>query len=157
MNVERLRAKAAGLNTCGITMHKDTIALVILLNIENTAKHKWGSNFQTAMHTIRHQYAYDAVHNTTSVVSILTKLAAVDQNRNMCNVPASTDIGPCSSANAVDANLLYINMLVDTNMDNDTTTYGDTYVTTSNSESSAEKSYCRGRPKDEKKDMSTKR
>ena len=109
-------------------MHEDTITLIILLNIKDTAKHECDSKFRTAMHTIRCQYTYNAVYNAISVVSILTKLAAADQNRDMRDTPASTDICPRSSANAVDANLLYINALVNADTDDDTTTYGDAYV-----------------------------
>ena len=52
-NVERLQAKLTGLDTYIITVHGDTITLVILSNIKDTSKHKCGSEFRTAMHTIR--------------------------------------------------------------------------------------------------------
>ena len=63
-DVEQLQAKVAGLNTFGITVHEDIIAFIILVNIEDVSKHEWGSEFRTAMHTIRHQYTYNSVHDS---------------------------------------------------------------------------------------------
>ena len=57
----------------------------------------------------------------------------------MPNAPASSDIRTRGSAHAVNSNLLYLSAMVDTEKDNDTTTYGEAYAATSDSESSAEK------------------
>ena len=110
------------------------------------------------MHTICQTYAYDYVHDTTSVSKILTELPATNQNRNMRDAPSNNYIGPRSSANSVNANLSYINALVNADtLDNDTTTYGNTYAATSDSESSVEKLHRCRRAKDKKKESSTKR
>ena len=87
-NDARLQANAAGLNIYSITIHAYTITLVILSNIEDAAKHEWGSEFRTAMHTIHRYYVYNAVYDTLSVVTILTELAAADQDHNMRNAPS---------------------------------------------------------------------
>ena len=82
------------------------------------------------MHTICQTYAYDYVHDTTSVSKILTELPATNQNRNMRDAPSNNYIGPRSSANLVNANLLYINELVNADKpDKDATTspHGDSW------------------------------
>ena len=124
-------------------VHENTIALDILLNIDNATKHEWGSKFRTAMHTIRRQYAYNAVHNARSVVTILAVVAAADQNCNIHDAPAPNNIGPRSLAHAVDLNLLYLNVLVNDMIDDETKTYGNAYAATLNSESSADKPHRR--------------
>ena len=88
---------------------------------------------------------------------ILKELAAADQNRNMHNAPAPINISPHNSVNAVNLNLSYLNALVNAKTDDGTTAYGYTYTAISNSESSADKSHCGARPKDKKKEKSTRR
>lgn len=109
------------------------------------------------MYTICRQYACDAVHDASSVVIILTELAAADQNHNMRYAPAPNNINPRSLAHAVDMNVSYLNALVNAETYDKATTYGDTYASTSDSVSSAEKSHFRACHKDKKKEKSTSR
>ena len=126
----------------GITVHEDIIAHVILSNIEDAAKDEWGSKFCTAMYTIHRQYMYGDVHEVRSAVTVLTELTTIDQICNMHDAPTPNNIGPHSLAHAVDLNLSYFNALMNTEMDNEITTYGDEYASTSDSKSSAEKLHC---------------
>ena len=153
VNIKQLWAKAAGLNTYCIAEHKDTIALIILASIKDTAKHEWSSELCTTMHTIRRQYAYDSMHAASSVTTILTELATADQNHNMSGTPSPSDISPQGSTHILGTNLLYLNVLVNAEMDYDTTTYGEAYAATSNIESSGAKLHQRAcnREKNEKK------
>ena len=98
---------------------------------------------------------YDTVHDSRYVTTILKELDVADQNHNMRDAPAHNDIGPHSLANAVDLNVSYLNVLVNAETNDDTTTYGNAYATTSDSKSSVEKLHHHGRPKEKKKEKFT--
>ena len=73
------------------------------------------------------------MYDASSVITIPKKLAAADHNWNMGNAPDPNNIGPCSSAHAVDSDFSYLNTLVNAEMDDEMTTYGNTSASTSDS------------------------
>ena len=87
-NVEALRAKTARLHTYGINMDDTQIALIILANIEVAATQDYGTEFKTALQTIRRWYNYSHVHDATSIAVILAELAAADAVRQLKDAPA---------------------------------------------------------------------
>eukprot|EP00956_Cyclotella_meneghiniana_P026310 scaffold56538_cov51-Cyclotella_meneghiniana.AAC.1 len=87
-NIEALRAKTARLSTYGVNMDDTQIALIILANIEVAATQEYGSEFKTALQTIRRRYNYSHVHNAASIAAIITELSAVDAVRQLKDAPA---------------------------------------------------------------------
>ena len=151
-NVEALRAKTARLHTYGINMDDTQIALIILANIELAAPHEYGSEFKTALQTIRRRYNYSHVHDAASIADILNELAAADAVRQLKDAPAPAK----GVANAVAeqystlAQLFQQGAAFDDTSDEDGTANAasdseDTFSTKASHKS-------RGRKKDKKKD-----
>eukprot|EP00956_Cyclotella_meneghiniana_P015108 scaffold22920_cov36-Cyclotella_meneghiniana.AAC.1 len=69
-------------------MDDTQIALIILANIKVAATQEYGSEFKTALQTIRRQYNYSHVHDATSIAAILTELAAADAVWQLKDAPA---------------------------------------------------------------------
>eukprot|EP00956_Cyclotella_meneghiniana_P036652 scaffold128493_cov64-Cyclotella_meneghiniana.AAC.3 len=69
-------------------MDDTQIALIILANIEVAATQEYGSEFKTALQTIRRRYNYSHVHNAAAIAAIITELAAADAVRQLKDAPA---------------------------------------------------------------------
>ena len=78
-------------------MDDTQIALIILANVEVAASQEYGTEFKTALQTIRRRYNYSHVHDAASITAILTEFAAADAVRQLKDAPAP-DMG---MANAV--------------------------------------------------------
>ena len=132
-NVERFRSQAAKANAYGITVGEDVVCLVLLSNVEWAAQQEWGGEFRDAMRKIRAEYPYNKVHSATTFTAIMKRLAAADEARDLRKAKS-----PSGMANAVEEGLNYLGALVSQN--EETSTYGEAYAATSDSESSYEKS-----------------
>jgi hypothetical protein len=66
------------------------LMLTLLANIETATKSNYGCEFRSAMHAIRKKYAYNHVHDATSLQTILTELAGADGVRDLRDEPAQT-------------------------------------------------------------------
>eukprot|EP00956_Cyclotella_meneghiniana_P028879 scaffold68484_cov41-Cyclotella_meneghiniana.AAC.1 len=147
-NVEALRAKTARLSTYGVNMDDTQIALIILANIEVAATQEYGSEFKTALQTIRPRYNYSHVHTAASIAAIITELAAADAVRQLKDAPAPSK----RFANAVaDQYSTFAQLLQGAATFIDTDDDEGTAAAASDDERSASSSR-RGRKKDKKKD-----
>ena len=134
VNVERLRSQAAKSKGYGVKVGEDVIVLIIIANIEWAASQEWGGEFRDAMRSIRREFTYNKVHDAASCFDIMKFLAAADEARDLRKAKS-----PSGMANAVEEGLSYLGALVDS-QHGEQSTYGEAYATTSDSESSAEKS-----------------
>jgi len=132
-NVERFCSQAAKANAYGITVGEDVVCLVLLSNIEWAAQPEWGGEFRDAMRKIRADYPYNKVHTPATFGAIMKHLAAADEARDLQKAKS-----PSGMANAVEEGLNYLGALVSQN--EETSTYGEAYTATSDSESSYKKS-----------------
>jgi hypothetical protein len=78
VNMELMQANAARMATYGIVSGIPQLTHTLLANIETATKSNYGREFRSAMHTIRKKYAYNHVHDATSLQTILTELAGAD-------------------------------------------------------------------------------
>ena len=134
VNVKRRRSQAAKSNGYGVKVGEEVIVLIIIANIEWTTSHEWGGEFRDAMRSIRREFTYNKVHDTSSCFNIMKFLAVVDEARDLRKATL-----PSGMTNAAEEGLNYLGALVDSPR-GDKSTYGKAYATTSDSESSAEKS-----------------
>ena len=86
--------------------------LMIMVNVEASAKHDYGHVFCASLETIRTTFKYNYKHNTTLLKTVLELLAAADTHRKMHNAPAPTEL----QANAVSSRLATLCDLVQDNM-----------------------------------------
>eukprot|EP00956_Cyclotella_meneghiniana_P041692 scaffold235597_cov36-Cyclotella_meneghiniana.AAC.2 len=128
-------------------MDDTQIALIILANIEVAATQEYGTEFKTALQTIRRRCNYSHVHAATSIAAILTELAAADAVRQLKDASAPSK----GFANAVtDQYSTFAQLLqgaatyIDSNDDEGTAAASDCKRSASSSK--------RGRKKDRKKD-----
>ena len=70
-NMELLWSKVGRLTSYGITIDDTQLALILLANIDTAASNKWGCKFCPALQTICLRYAYNHVHDTTSISDML--------------------------------------------------------------------------------------
>ena len=70
-NVETLRAQAAGMQSYGITVGQDHVALIILANLDRSARETWGNDFRTPLQTIRQSFPHNHVHDEHSITIML--------------------------------------------------------------------------------------
>jgi hypothetical protein len=84
-NMERLRSKAERMHSYGVTINDTQLALVLLANIDLVTSKDWGCKFHPALQTIRHQYAYNYVHNTTSIHSEAQRCPCAQWHRQCCH------------------------------------------------------------------------
>eukprot|EP00956_Cyclotella_meneghiniana_P001306 scaffold1404_cov37-Cyclotella_meneghiniana.AAC.10 len=129
-------------------MDDTQIALIILANIEVSATQEYGSEFKTALQTIRRRYNYSHVHNATSIAAIIAELSAADAVRQLKDAPAPSK----GFANAVaDQYSTFAQLLQGAATFIDTDNDEGTAAAASDDERSASSSR-RGRKKDKKKD-----
>jgi hypothetical protein len=95
VNMELMQSNAARMATYGIVIGIPQLTLTLLANIETTTKSDYGREFRSAMHTIRKKYAYNHVHDATSLQTILTELAGADRgegpSRCTCTKPRNSE------------------------------------------------------------------
>ena len=78
VNMELLRSKVGRLTSYGITIDDTQLALILLANIDTAASNEGGHKFRPTLQTIRRCYAYNRVHDTTSISDMLRELAGAD-------------------------------------------------------------------------------
>jgi hypothetical protein len=96
-SMAQLKTMATRLKPFGINPAKPELTLILLANIHHSKEQDWGQEFCAAMAAIRKKYAYNHVHDATSLVFILKELAGADELRTMKLAPAPNT----SKANAV--------------------------------------------------------
>jgi hypothetical protein len=77
------------------------LTLTLLANIERATKSDYGCKFCSAMHAIRKKYAYNHVHDVTSLQTFLTELAGADGVRALKDAPAQNATTGRSVANSI--------------------------------------------------------
>jgi hypothetical protein len=87
--------------TYGIVIGIPQLMLILLANIETATKSDYGCEFCLAMHAIRKKYAYNHVHDTTSLQTILTELVGANGVRALKDAPAPNATTGCSVANSI--------------------------------------------------------
>jgi hypothetical protein len=88
INMELMQSNAAQMATYGIVIGIPQLTLTLLANIKTATKSNYGREFCSAMHAIRKKYAYNHVHDTTTLQTILTELAGADGVRTLRDSPA---------------------------------------------------------------------
>jgi len=126
--------------TYGIVIGIPQLTLTLLTNIETATKSDYGREFRSAMHAIRKKYAYNHVHDVTSLQTILTELAGADGVRALRDAPAPNTGTTHSVTNLVS----FLNSMM-MNSDTDLEYTKSAYGASSNSGSSEEKRKSRER------------
>jgi len=88
VNMELMQLNAARMAMYGIITGIPQLTLTLLANIETATKSDYGREFCSVMHAIHKKYAYNQVHNATSIQTILTELAGADGVRTLRDAPA---------------------------------------------------------------------
>jgi hypothetical protein len=83
VNMELMQVNAARMATYGIIIGIPQLTLTLLANIETATKSDYGREFHSAMQAIRKKYAYNHVHDATSLQTILTELAGANGVRTL--------------------------------------------------------------------------
>jgi len=123
VNMELMQANAARMATYRIIIGIPQLTLTLLANIETATKSDYGREFCSAMHAIRKKYAYNDVHDATSLQTILTELAGADGVRTLQDAPAPNAGTVHSVANSVSfLNSMMLNS--DTNSEYTESAYG---------------------------------
>ncbi len=81
VNMELMQSNAAQMATYGIVIGIPQLTLTLLANIETATKSDYGRKFCVAMHAICKKYAYNHVHDATSLQTIPMELAGADEVR----------------------------------------------------------------------------
>jgi hypothetical protein len=113
VNMELMQSIAAQMVTHGIVIEIPQLTLTLLANIETATKSDYGCEFCLAMHAICKKYAYNHVHDGTSLQTILTELLGANGVRALKDAPASNATTGRSVANSIS--------FLNTMMNNDTT------------------------------------
>ena len=80
-NVEQMAAMSEIYIGCGVRVHSDLRAVIILANTECAAQQTWGAEISVAHQKIIVRYKYNHVHNAESIREILRILATADAVR----------------------------------------------------------------------------
>ncbi len=123
VNMELMQSNAARMAMYGIIIGIPQLTLTLLANIVTATKSDYGCEFCSAMHSIRKKYAYNHVHDATSLQTILTELAGADGVRALKDAPAPNTGTAHSVANSVS----YLNSMMlnsDTDMEYTESAYG---------------------------------
>jgi hypothetical protein len=133
VNMELMQLNAAQMATYGIVIGIPQLTLMLLANIKTATKSDYGREFRLAMHAIRKKYAYNHVHDATSLQPILKELARANEVRALKDAPAPNAMTGRSVADSIS--------FLNTMMNDDTTAFEYTksaYGASSNSGSSEE-------------------
>ena len=149
VNMELMQSNAARMATYGIVIGIPQLTLTLLANIETATKSEYGREFRSAMHAIRKKYAYNHVHDATSLQTILTELAGADGVRALRDAPAPT----AGTAHSVASSVSFLNAMM---QESDTDDYTESaYGASSDSGSSEEKPKPRERERKQNKKATT--
>ena len=88
--MELLCSKAGPMHFYGVTIDDTQLALLLLSNIALATSKDWGQEFCQTLQIIRRCYAYNYVHNTTSITNMLHEFATADGVRKLNDAPAPT-------------------------------------------------------------------
>jgi hypothetical protein len=140
VNMELMQSNAAQMATYGIVIGIPQLTLTLLANIETAAKSDYGREFRSAMHAIRKKYAYNHLHDATSLQTILTELAGADGVRALRDAPAPN----AGTAHSVAKSVSFLNSMM-LNSDTGSEYTESAYGASSDSGSSEEKRKSRER------------
>jgi hypothetical protein len=126
--------------TYGIVIGNPQLTLTLLADIETAAKSDYGHEFRSAMHAIRKKYAYNHLHDATSLRTILTELAGADGVRALRDAPAPNT----GTVHSVAKSVSFLNSMM-LNSDTDSEYTESAYGASSDSGSSEEKRKSRER------------
>ena len=101
ISMELMQSNAARMATCGIVVGIPQLTLMLLANIKTATKSDYGREFCSAMHTIHKKYAYNHVHDATSLQTILMELTGADGVRALKDAPTPNTGTAHSVANSV--------------------------------------------------------
>ncbi len=101
VNMEPTQSNVARMATYGIVIGIPQLMLTLLANIETATKSDYGCEFCSAMHAIHKKYAYNHVHDATSLQTILTELTGADGVRTLKDAPAPNATTGRSVANSI--------------------------------------------------------
>jgi len=138
--MELMQSNAAQMATYGIVIGIPQLTLTLLANIEIATKSDYGREFRSGMHTIRKKYAYNHLHDATSLQTILTELAGADGVMTLRDAPAPNAETSHSVANSVS----FLNSMM-LNSDTDSEYTESAYGASSESGSSEEQRKSRKR------------
>jgi hypothetical protein len=139
INMELMQPNAAQMATYGIVIDIPQLTLTLLANIKTATKSDYGRKFCSATHAIHKKYAYNHVHDRTSLQTILTELTGADRVRALKDAPAPNAGTVHSVANSV----TFLNSMMNINSNSDYTE--SAYGASSDSGSSEEKRKSRER------------
>ena len=80
-NVKRMAALAAKLQGCGVCLHSNLRAVVILANTEWTAQQTWKTETSVAHRKIVSKYVYNHSHDADSICEVPKILSIADASR----------------------------------------------------------------------------
>ncbi len=114
VNMELMQSNAAQMATYGIVIGIPQLTFMLLANIKTATKSDYGREFCLAMHAICKKYAYNHIHDETSLQTILTELAGANGVRALKDALAPNATTGRSFANSIS--------FLNTMMNNNTTT-----------------------------------
>jgi len=120
--------------TYGIVIGIPQLTLTLLANIKTATKSDYGREFRSAIHAILKKYAYNHVHDATSLQTILTELTGADGVRALRDAPAPNT----GTAHSVAKSVSFLNSMM-LNSDADSEYTESAYGASSDSGSSEEK------------------
>jgi hypothetical protein len=126
VNMELMQSNAARMSTYGISIGIPQLTLTLLANIETACKTEYGREFRSAMQTIRKAYAYNHVHDATSLAFIMKELTGADGVRDYKEAPA-----PGGSAHSVTEAVTFLQQMIggDNESDYSESTFGARIMT----------------------------
>jgi hypothetical protein len=101
VNMELMQSNAAQMATYGIVIGIPQLTLTLLANIKTATKSDYGRKFCLAMHAVPKKYAYNHVHDATSLQTILTELMGANGVRALKDALAPNATAGRSVANSI--------------------------------------------------------
>ena len=149
VNMELMQSNAARMATYGIAIGIPQLTLTLLANIETACKAEYGREFRSAMQTIRKSYAYNHVHDATSLAFIMKELTGADGVRDYKEAPAPSP----GAAHSVTEAVTYLQQMIGGDNESDYSESAFGVNTDSDSSKETHRSKLRsGRDKRRKKD-----
>ena len=97
-NLEQHSTAIVKAATYSVIFHNDMKGLVITANVAHAAHQLWGSELTEAQRKIKAKYLYNRVHDTDSIINMMSFLAAADEQ---CNCQEATSPENNKTANMV--------------------------------------------------------
>jgi hypothetical protein len=101
VDMELMQSNAAQMATYGMVIGIPQLVLMLLANIKTATKSDYGRKFFSAMHAICKKYAYNHVHDATSLQTILMELTGANGVRALKDAPAPNATTGHSVANPI--------------------------------------------------------